>query len=202
MIPGPRAPTTRPSRKTTARWYSRKTLSPLSTNAAKMTMAAHAPSIAASLQVKQRGWSSVGCCGSDGSCGGEGMGSGGGGAPSSSILRSPRSTRSTMKSPIHGAGKKPQRRSSKGCGQSLLVPPEHGGPDLTAHQLKLHHYPTRSVVVDQVDAGADWDQTQCEPVLSPAARRRQGTSPLPRVLGADSERGPPCSTRTRSRFGA
>ena len=71
------------------------------------------------------------------------------------------------------------------------MPPEHGGPDLTAHQLKLHHYPTRSVVVDQVDAGADWDQTQCEPVLSPAARRRQGTSPLPRVLGADSERGPP-----------
>ena len=30
---------------------------------------------------------------------------------------------------------------------------------------------------------------QSEPVLSPAARRRQGTSPLPRVLGADSEKG-------------
>src|SRR2546428_11655485 len=51
MIPGPRAPTTRPSRKTTARWYSRRTLSPLSTNAAKMAIAAHAPNIAASLQV-------------------------------------------------------------------------------------------------------------------------------------------------------
>src|SRR5947207_15225928 len=50
MSPGPRAPTTRPSRKTTARWYSRRTLSPLSTNAAKMAIAAHAPSIAASLQ--------------------------------------------------------------------------------------------------------------------------------------------------------
>jgi len=30
-----------------------------------------------------------------------------------------------------------------------------------------------------------------EPVLSPAARRRQGITPLQRVLGADSERGPP-----------
>src|SRR5437867_4234822 len=166
-----------------------------------VVQADHAPG-SESAWNQAAGWSSVGCCGSDGSCGGEGMGSGGGGAPSSSISRSPRSTRPTLKSPISGAGKKPQRRSSKGCSQSLLVPPEHGGPDLTAHQLKLHHYPTRSVVVDQVDAGADWDQTQCEPVLSPAARRRQGTSPLPRVLGADSERGPPCSTRTRSRFGA
>src|SRR5437899_1480498 len=54
MIPGPRAPTTRPSRKTTARWYSRRTLSPLSTNAAKMAIAAHAPSIAASLQRPSR----------------------------------------------------------------------------------------------------------------------------------------------------
>src|SRR5438128_5728640 len=50
MIPGPRAATTRPSRKTTARSYSRRILSPLIRNAARMAIAAHAPSIAASLQ--------------------------------------------------------------------------------------------------------------------------------------------------------
>src|SRR5690349_6064954 len=55
MIPGPRAPTTRPSLKTTARWYSRRTLSPLSTNAATMAIAAHAPIIAASLQLLRLG---------------------------------------------------------------------------------------------------------------------------------------------------
>ena len=46
----------------------------------------------------------MGCCGSDCSCGSEGMGDGGGGAPSSSISRSSCSTRSITKSPINGAG--------------------------------------------------------------------------------------------------
>src|SRR3989454_12802419 len=50
MIPGPRAATTRPSRKTTARSYSRRILSPLIRNATRIAIAAHAPSIAASLQ--------------------------------------------------------------------------------------------------------------------------------------------------------
>jgi len=70
-----------------------------------------------------------------------------------------------MKSPLNDAGKKPQHRSSEGCGQSGV-----------AGQLTRELIGTRLAF---------------EPVLSPAARRRQGISPLPRVLGADSERGPP-----------
>jgi hypothetical protein len=46
----PAAPTTRPSRKTTARSYSRRILSPLSANATRMAIAAHAPSIAAVIR--------------------------------------------------------------------------------------------------------------------------------------------------------
>src|SRR5262249_51576949 len=44
--PGPREPTRRPRRNTTARSYSRRTFNPLSTNAPRMASAAHAPSIA------------------------------------------------------------------------------------------------------------------------------------------------------------
>jgi hypothetical protein len=130
----------------------------------------------------------VGCCGSDGSCGGEGMGSGGGGAPSSSISRSPRSTRSTMKSPTSGAGRSTSVAPAKGGGAGL-------DPTLPPTSSNCTNYPTltRELMGPRL---------QSEPVLSPAARRRQGTSPLPRVLGADSERGPPFSTRARSRFGA
>src|SRR4029450_9845849 len=51
MIPGPRAPTSRPNRKTTARSYSRRILSPLSTNATTTAIAphiaTHTPGIAA-----------------------------------------------------------------------------------------------------------------------------------------------------------
>src|SRR5262245_42984269 len=54
MIPGPRAPTSRPNRKTTARSYSRRILSPLSTNATTTAiaphMATHTLGIAASFQ--------------------------------------------------------------------------------------------------------------------------------------------------------
>src|SRR5689334_1524736 len=46
MMPGPREPTRRPRRNTTARSYSRSTLSPLKTNRITMRTAANAPGMA------------------------------------------------------------------------------------------------------------------------------------------------------------
>src|SRR5438128_851603 len=49
MMPGPRAPTRRPRRNTTARSYSRSTLRPLRTNAPMIAAATNAPGIASLL---------------------------------------------------------------------------------------------------------------------------------------------------------